>query len=329
MSVKQGIKIIGTGSYVPEVTVKNDDFSEFIDTSDEWIYSRTGIKERRFNTGKTNFGMASEAAERALACANIGAEEIDMIIVSTTSPDFFYPSVSCLVGKVIGAKNAAAVDLSAACTGFVYALDMARSYFSAEKYKKIMVIASEFLSRQFDFYDRTTSVLFGDGAGCVIVEGSRLPYASVLGARGESYPDMSLFCKIDYTATVPFGDVADGENPASYIQMKGKDVYKFAVDIMPKMVNEACLEAGFSLSDIDLLIPHQANIRIIKSAMKDLEIPIEKVFLNIEKRGNISSACIPTCLDELNRAGKLRSGLKICIAAFGAGLTYGAAAFEL
>ncbi|MDR0222977.1 MAG: ketoacyl-ACP synthase III [Oscillospiraceae bacterium] len=329
MDIKHGIKIIGTGSYTPETVVKNSDFSEYMDTDDEWIYSRTGIKERRFNTGKTNFFMAGEAAKRALDSAGAKPEEIDMIIVSTASPDFFYPSAACLVQNIIGAKNAAALDVSAACAGFIYALDVARNYLFAGKYKKIMVIASEFLSRQFDFYDRTVSVLFGDGAGCVIIGGSRRPYASVLGAAGEGCSDMKLFCKANYGMNVPFAKTADKEEQDPYIRMNGKDVYKFAVDIMPKAVKEVCPQAGFALSDVDLLIPHQANIRIINSAMKDLGIPAEKVFLNIEKRGNISSACIPVCLDELNRAGKLRDGARICAVAFGAGFTYGAAAFEL
>jgi len=329
MDIKQGIEILGTGSYKPEIAVTNEDFTKFIETSDEWIFSRTGIKTRRFNSGKTNFFMAAEAAKRALASAKVPPEEIDLIITSTASPDFFYPSVSCLVQNIIGAKNAAALDVSAACTGFIYGLDAARSYLAIKKYRKILVIASEFLSEQTDFTDRSTCVLFGDGAGAVVVAGSQRPYASVLGAVGDSYPDMQLYYKVNYNNNCPFSDIpSEKAGIPGYIQMNGKEVYKFAVDIMAKAVNEACFEAGFALSDLDLLIPHQANIRIINTAMKSLDIPPEKVCVIIEDYGNISSACIPTCLDELNASGKLGRGLKICMVAFGAGMTYGAAAFE-
>jgi len=274
--------------------------------------------------------MAAKAAERALVSANVRAEEIDLILTSTASPDFFYPSVSCLVQNIIGAKNAAAIDISAACTGFICALDMARTYLAVKKYKKILVVASEFLSEQADFTDRSTCVLFGDGAGAVVVTASDRPYASVIGAVGDSYSDMNLYYKVNYENNSPFAKNAPSVKAdiPKYIQMNGKEVYKFAVDIMVKAVNEACLGAGFALSDLDLLIPHQANIRIINTAMKSLDIPAEKVCVIIENCGNISSACIPTCLDMLRAEGKLKRGMKICAVAFGAGLTYGAAAFE-
>jgi len=329
MDINHGIEILGTGSYKPEIAVNNEEFANFIETDDEWIYSRTGIKRRGFNAGRTNFFMAANAAKQALASANTSADEIGLIITSTASPDFYYPSMSCLVQNIIGAKNAAALDVSAACTGFIYGLDVARNYLALGKYKKILVIASEFLSEQTDFTDRSTCVLFGDGAGAAVVTGSDKAYASVLGAVGDSYPDMQLYCKANYKNNNPFvKNISEKSVIPEYIQMNGKEVYKFAVDIMARAVTEVCADAGFALSDLDLLIPHQANIRIINTAMKSLDIPMEKVCVIIEDYGNISSACIPTCLNLLNNEGRLKRGLKICMVAFGAGMTYGATAFE-
>jgi 3-oxoacyl-[acyl-carrier-protein] synthase-3 len=339
---KLGIKILGTGSYKPDCVVTNDDFSTIagLETDNEWIVSRTGITQRRFNCTNagadgTNFAMLIKASKRAIESAKIDVAEIDMVVVSTASPDFFYPSMSCLVQGAVGAVNAFAIDINAACTGFVNALDIARNYIAAGSAKKVLVVAGEMLSNQVDFNDRTTCILFGDGAGAVVAEAADKPYYAYLGAIGDNYCVPALHSRVPYRSNTPFlGDTqsTDSGEPwagGEYIQMDGKGVYKFATEIMPKAVHSVIEKSGWSLSDIDLLIPHQANIRIIKTAMKSLDIPMEKVYVNIADTGNISSACVPVCLDELYAAGRIQSGMKVCIVAFGAGLTYGSILMEV
>lgn len=329
----RGIKISGTGIYLPETVVKNDDFARYVETNDEWISSRTGISERRFSPDVMNYQMAAEAAKKALENSGTKAEEIDLILVSTCSPEFFYPNTACLVQHEIGAVNSAAYDISAACTGFICALDAASRYLTDGDYKKVLVIASERLSNHIDFTDRSTCVLFGDGAAAAVVEHSEKPMYSYLNAKGD--PFESLYCHIDLKPNCPFHRekelpaYLDTENKRRYIQMNGKEVYKFAVDAMATAMAKTLEKAGLTAGDIDLVIPHQANIRIIQSAMKQMKLPDEKVYINIQKRANTSSVCIPTCLDELNRAGRLKTGMKICLVGFGAGLTSGAIIYEI
>lgn len=333
----KGIKILGTGSYMPPTVVSNDDFAKFLDTSDEWIYTRTGIRERFYSTDKLNFQMAAEAAKAALDNSGVGAEEIDLIIVSTCSTDFFYPNTACLVQNIVGAKNAACIDVNTACTGFISALDMARRYLCTGDCNKILIVASEFLSRMQDFTDRTSCFLFGDGAGAVVVEGSDKPFYSVLGAKGDMLD--ALYCRIQYSGKFPaegfdnydrdIKDKLDTEAKNIYLQMDGKAVYRFAVDAMADSFKRVCEKAGVKSGDIDVLIPHQANIRIIQAALKSMDIPQEKIYINLDKHGNTSSACIPTILDELNRRGDLKSGSKMALVGFGAGLTYGSIYMEL
>ncbi|MCL1865968.1 MAG: ketoacyl-ACP synthase III [Oscillospiraceae bacterium] len=332
---KNGIKICGTGSYKPEFVVKNSDFAAFIDTDDAWITSRTGIKERRYEITHSNHFMAAEAAKRALKSANVNdidesefAKSVDMIIASTSTGDYFYPSLSCLVQNLTGAVNSCAVDVSAGCTGFVNALDIARNYIVSGTYRRILVVASERLSRQTDFTDRGTCILFGDGAGAVVVEPSENgDYAAFLGAIGENPAESKLCCEINYNDNSPF---KNEKEPCknTFIRMNGKEVYKFATDIMPRAVGEVCRRVGWKMSDIDMIVPHQANVRIINAAMKNLDVAADKVYVNIHEWGNISSACIPVCLDELRAAGRIREGMKVCLVAFGAGLTYGAIAMS-
>lgn len=334
----QGLKILGTGSYLPETVITNEDFAKIIDTSDEWIASRTGIRERHYSN-KLNFRMAEIAANNAMKTAGVAPEEIDLILVSTCTPDFLYPSMSCLVQNAIGAVNAACIDINCACTGFITALDMARNYMCTGDYKKVLVIASELLTRMLDYEDRSNCILFGDGAGAVVVEPSDKIFYSVLGAQGDSLNNMSLACKITYYSEVPFeglghnedelATIFDTEKKNKFLQMDGKAVYKFAVDAMAKGVEMVCKKAGISADELDLVIPHQANIRIIRSALKAMSVPDEKVYINLEKHGNTSSSCIPMCLDELNREGRLKSGMKLCLVGFGAGLTYGAVITEI
>lgn len=333
----KGIKILGTGSYTPPTVVTNEDFSKFLDTSDEWIRTRTGISQRFYSTDKMNFQMAAVAAEKALENSGVKAEEIDLIILSTCSTDFFYPNTACLVQNLIGAHNAAAIDINTACTGFISALDMARRYLCTGDHSKILVVASEFLTRQQDFTDRTSCFLFGDGAGAVVVEAADKPFYSVIGAKGDMLD--SLYCKINYFGNIPMEgfddyerDIRDRLNTEAknkYLQMDGKAVYRFAVDAMADSFVRVCEKAGIKSVDIDILIPHQANIRIIQGALKSLDIDKEKVYVNLDKHGNTSSACIPTIIDDLNRTGKLHEGDKMALVGFGAGLTYGSIYMEL
>lgn len=335
--VMNGIKILGTGSYTPPAAVTNDDFVKFIDTSDEWIYTRTGIKQRFYSTEKMNFQMAAEAARNALDNAGVKAEEIDLIILSTCSTDFFYPNTACLVQHMIGASNAACVDVNTACTGFITSLDMARRYLCTGDVKKVLVVSSEFLTRQLDYTDRTSCFLFGDGAGAAVVEAADKPFYSVMGAKGDMLE--ALYCRIQYSGKYPadgfdnydrdIKDKLDTEAKNRFLQMDGKAVYRFAVDAMADSFKRVCEKAGVKSSDIDILVPHQANIRIINAALKSMDIPEEKIYVNLDKHGNTSSACIPTILDELNRAGKLKEGDRMALVGFGAGLTYGSIYMEL
>ncbi len=330
-----GIEIVGTGSYVPEFIADNNKFSEFLDTSDEWITPRTGIKERRIMTDKPNHYMGIKAAQAALENAKLDAKEIDLILVSTCSPDFFYPSMSCIIQRNIGADNAACIDVNSACTGFITALDMAQKYLALDTYKNILIVSTEKLSSQLDYTDRSMCILFGDAAGAAIVRKSDREFHSVLGASGDDFE--ALYCKVNYKSNCPFheddapfyNNRFDTENKQVYLQSDGHAVYKFAVKAMNKAVRTVTERAGWSVDDIDLIVPHQANLRIIQKATELLKADPDKVYTNIERLGNVSSACIPVALDELNRAGKLKSGMKICFVGFGAGLTYGAIIMEL
>ncbi|MCH5324063.1 MAG: ketoacyl-ACP synthase III [Eubacterium sp.] len=328
-----GIKIIGTGAYVPEFVATNEMFTKFIDTSDEWIATRTGISERRISPDKPNFWMSAEAAKEAIANAKISASDIDAIIVSTCSPDFFYPNTACLIQHIIGADGCAAIDINTACTGFITALDIARVYLAADIYKTVLVVAGERLTSQIDYEDRSSCILFGDGAGAAVVQKGDGIYYSHMGAKGDMLQD--LYCKVEYNRNNPFytgddilKDIINTPQKERYLQMDGKAVYKFAVDAMADAVDKVCEQSGFNINDLDLVIPHQANIRIIQSALKKMDVDESKVYTNLETHGNTSSSCIPMCLSELDRAGRLQRGMKICLVGFGAGLTYGACIFE-
>lgn len=332
-----GIEILGTGSYVPEFVADNNKFAEFLDTSDEWITPRTGIKQRHILTDKPGYFMGIRAAEAALADADVKPEDIDLVLVSTCTPDFFYPSTACLIQKKIGAVNAAAFDVNSACTGFITATDIAQKYLETGHYKTILVVACERLSGQLDYTDRSMCILFGDAAGAMVCRRSDKPFYSMLGADGDEFE--ALYCKINYDPNCPFYHQGDGtqepwdamfDTPSKqkFLQSDGHAVYKFAVNAMAKAVRNVAEQGGYELSDLDIVIPHQANLRIIKKATELLGIPEDKVYTNIERMGNVSSACIPVCLDELRKNGRIKSGQRICFVGFGAGLTYGALIFE-
>ena len=330
-----GIEIIGTGSYVPEFVADNNKFAEFLDTSDEWITPRTGIKQRHILTDKPNYYMGIEAAKKALEDAKIDPSEVDLVLVSTCTPDFFYPSMACLIQKKIGAVNAAAFDVNSACTGFITAVDIAHKYLLSGHYKTILLVATERLSGQLDYTDRSMCILFGDASGAAVLRKSEGKFYSMLGAEGDEFE--ALYCKINYQSNCPFhedqapfyNDLFDTFEKQNYLQSDGHAVYKFAVNAMAKVVRNVAEQAGIDVADIDLVIPHQANLRIIKKAAELLDIPMDKVYTNIERMGNVSSACIPVCLDELRKAGRVKKGMKMCFVGFGAGLTYGSVLFEV
>lgn len=327
------VRITGTGSSLPENVVTNEDMCKIVETTDEWITTRTGIKERRIaakNIATSDLSIA--AAKNALAAAELSASELDVIIVATCTPDHFFPSVSCIVQKAIGANNAAAFDVSAACSGFLYALSVGKSLLESGANKKALIIGADLLSKFTDWKDRSTCVLFGDGAGALILEAvgegekSSAPriLAVDLGADG-SFTDI---LKIPGGGSrFPITEENFKENPP-HIHMDGKEVYKHAVTHMIETATMALTKAGKKPEDLSLLIPHQANLRIIESIAKRMHLPMDKVFLNIHKYGNMSAATTIVALDEARRSGRLKPGDLVELIAFGAGLTWGAAVIQ-
>jgi|UniRef100_A0A7V4DE81 3-oxoacyl-[acyl-carrier-protein] synthase-3 len=319
----QWVRVLGTGSSVPEKVLTNFDLERMVDTSDEWITTRTGIKERRIAApSETTSKLALEAAQKALEAAQVAPEEIDCIIVGTVTPDMLFPSTACLLQHALGAKRAFAFDLEAGCTGFVYALAVAEKYLLAEGRGKALVVGAETLSKIVDWQDRATCVLFGDGAGAAVVGLGDRPgiLATYLGADGGGAHLLELPAGCS-RMPASFETV---EKRLHYIKMNGNEVFKFAVRIVEEASLEVLKKAQKTVDDVKLFIPHQANIRIIQSAAKRLGIPEEKVFVNVEKYGNTSSASIPIALDEASRSGRIREGDIVLLVGFGAGLTWGA-----
>ena len=316
------VGIIGTGSYVPEKILTNADLEKMVDTSDAWIQERTGIKERRIAPeGMNASDMATEAAKKALEAANITAEELDCIIVATLTGDMAIPSTACLVQANLGATKAAAFDLSAACSGYVYSMITASTYINAGLFKRVLVVGVEVLSRVVNWEDRNTCVLFGDGAG-----------AAVLSTVDEGYGMLGMEMGADGTGgmhlCIPSGGTAlpatneRREEGLTFVHMNGQEVYKFAVKTMGKTVLKALEMANMELDELDFFIPHQANTRIIKSAADRLRLTEDKVHINLPKYGKTSAASIAIALDEAVRAGKLHRGDNLAVAGFGAGLTW-------
>ena len=318
------VGILGTGSYLPEKVLTNADLEKMVDTNDEWIVSRTGIRERRIAApDEASSDLSVKAAKKALEKAGISAEEIDMIIVTTVTPDMNFPATACLVQDQLGAKKAATFDLSAACTGFIYGISAGAQFIATGVYKYVLVIGVECLSRILDWTDRNTCVLFGDGAG-----------AAVLGPVEEGYGFMSFELGGDGSGGNLLNLPAGGSRlPASektvrerlhYVNMSGREVFKFAVRVMGNATEEALAKAGLSKEDIDFLVPHQANIRIIDSAVKRLGLTEDKVVVNLDRYGNMSSASIPVALDEAVQRGQIKKGDTMVLCGFGGGLTWGA-----
>jgi len=317
-------KIIGVGYYVPPKVVTNEDWSKLVDTNDEWIVTRTGIKERRMaEPGVASSDLGKIAAENALENAGMSADQIDLIICATISPDKIFPSTACIIQEKIGAKNAAAFDISAACSGFPFALTIADQFIKTGLYKYILVISAETLTHLVDKQDRSTCVLFGDGSGAAIVTQST-DESGVLGTFMKS--DGSY----ENTLHMPAGG---SRLPAShetvdarlhYLTMEGKDVFKTAVYMMRSAAEEALSAAGLTVDDVDLFIPHQANIRIIKAIFTRLKVPDERVLINVDKYGNTSSATTIIGLAEAVEQGRIKKGSIVVLTAFGAGFTWGA-----
>lgn len=312
-------RIIGTGSCLPQTAFTNEDMTKLVDTSDEWIRIRTGIHSRRLAKGETTVSMAAEAARKALDDAGVEANELDLIITATCSPDDCMPGTACSVQHCIGACHATAFDLNAACSGFLFALHTAYAYICAGICDTALVIGSETISRLIDWTDRGTCVLFGDGAGAVVVQKSKLGLLGLTqnsdGARGSV-----LTCK-NRPIRNPLNPSGAGDN--GYIHMDGQEVFKFAVRKVPESIEQLLRENGCKKEEIKFYILHQANERIIRSIAKRLGEPIEKFPMNLADCGNTSAASIPILLDQINRAGRLQKGEKVILAGFGAGLTWG------
>lgn len=317
------IRILGTGSYLPEKVVTNDELAQVMDTSDEWISSRTGIRSRHISIADTSTTMAVKAAKKALEDGGVKPEELDHIFVATLSGDHATPSTSCEVQKEIGAVNAVCMDLNAACSGFVYALNTAMAYAKAGMGRKMLLIGVETLSKIMDWSDRSTCVLFGDGAGSVVVEAdpSRKIY---IDAGSDGMKGDVLTCEERHLNNLLVKD----DSPMQQVQMDGQEVFKFAVRIIPKSVNKILDAAGVSKEEIKYYLLHQANRRIIEAAARRLKEPIEKFPMNLDHCANTSSATIPILLDEVHRNGMLKAGDKIILSGFGGGLTWGSVYLE-
>jgi 3-oxoacyl-[acyl-carrier-protein] synthase-3 len=317
-------RVVGTGSHVPKRILANADLEKLVETSDEWIVSRTGIKERHLAAEDDHFSdFCTRAAEQALKRAHVGAQDLDMILVGTISGDMPFPATSCLVQRNIGATRAAASDVSAACVGFLYALHLADGLIQAGKAENVLVIGGEILSRIVDWTDRNTCVLFGDGAGAVILQSTKGDHG-ILGSLMKSNGNYADFiCMPGGGSDRPANDPKSIEERLPFIKMRGNETFKVAVKAMADVSQELLTEQGFTHEQIDLFIPHQANLRIIDAVGERLKIDARKVYKNVERFGNTSAASIPIALDECAREGRVKDGDLVLLTAFGAGLVWG------
>ncbi len=326
-----GINIMGMGSYLPEQTLTNDDFKKFVDTNDEWIRTRTGICSRHMAGWEPAWYMGKQSALKAIEKAGIDPKEIGLVITSTITSDFLTPSIASVIQHEVGAENAYAFDLNAACSGFVYALDTARRFLQTDdNLKYVLVVATEALSRFTDFEDRGTCILFGDGSAAAVIEKSDKIYSSFLASDGSGAK--KLFARnVQIAPEVKIeSDFDDGfpEKPMHQLYQDGKEVYKFAVKALPKAFKAAAEKIGITSADIDWFVPHQANIRIIETAAKNLGTGTDKFVVTVDHHGNTSSASIPLALCEAIDKGNIKRGQKLALVGFGAGLTYGSIILE-
>ena len=318
-------RITGTGSHLPEKIITNADLEKILDTDDQWIRERTGIQQRHIAAeGETTSDLAYEAAIKAMQAAGVSADELDMIVVGTTTPDLVFPSTACLLQARLGANGCTAMDVNAACSGFIYGLSVADNFIRTGSKKKVLVVGAETLTRMLDWNDRTTAVLFGDGAGAVVLEASETPgvLSTHLHAAGE-YADL-----LTATAGVSKGFTAE-ERGGLKIEMKGNEVFKVAVRTLGRIVDETLEANGMEKSDIDFLVPHQANLRIISATAKKLGMDMDQVVVTVHKHGNTSSASVPMALDEAVRSGQIKPGMTVLLEAFGGGFTWGSALIKM
>jgi len=314
------VKIIGTGSALPEKEVSNNDLAKLVDTSDEWIRERTGIAFRHISTGETAASLAASACERALENAGKKAEDVELLLVATCSSELQLPCTACQVQDMLGAENAVAFDLNAACAGFLFALNTAYAYITAGLYRNALIVGTEVLSKLINWEDRGTCILFGDGAGAVMAERSGMEGILGFVQRSDGSKGHVLACGGRALENPYFSQ----QDFSRYVQMDGREVFAFAVRQVPASIEEILGKAGLTVEDIDLFVLHQANRRIIEGIAKRLKADISKFPMNLDRVGNMSSAAIPVLLDELNRQGKLKEGMTLALSGFGAGLTYGA-----
>ena len=313
------MRIIGTGSYAPLTALNNDDISKFVETDDEWITQRTGIKNRHISNGENTSDLAYEASLKAIKKAGISPSQIDLIIVATLSADFFMPSVANIVQKKLNIKNAMSFDINAACSGFVYSLNIAKGLMDSGKFKYALVIGAEVLSKLTDWTDRNTCVLFGDGAGAVVLE--HLNDTHLLYSNCTAQPDTN---NVLYAGGLPVINPLVKQEPENYyMAMNGQEVFRFAVDVITDSINTLLEETKIPLNDIDYIVCHQANHRIIKKVAKDFNLNESIFYVNLEEYGNTSAASIPLALDEMSQKGLLKQDMKIILVGFGAGLTWG------
>ncbi len=325
---KRTVSIIGTGSYVPEKVLTNADLEKLVDTSDEWIRTRTGIRERRIAASDEHTSdLAAKAAQAAIENAGISAEEIDLILVATVTPDMFFPSTACFVQQKIGAKKAACFDVSAACSGFLYALEIAQQFITSHTYNTVLVIGAEKLSSIVDWKDRNTCVLFGDGAGAAILRhrgGSHGVITTHMGSDG-SFSDILYIpgggCRFPITSE-------NVDQRLNAIKMNGKETYKQAVTAMMNAANTALQQAGLTSDDLACIIPHQANMRIIEAIADRMKVPMDKFMVNLDRFGNTSAAAVAIALDEANRTGRMQEGDYILLVVFGGGLTWASSVIQ-
>lgn len=315
-------RIVATGACVPEQVINNDDLSKIVDTSDEWIVKRTGIRERRISAGENTSDLAVGTAKKILSRAGKKAEDVELIICASVTADYGTPSLGCMVQKEIGAVNAVAFDVAAACSGFMFALSIADKYIKTGAYSNAIVIGAETLSKIVDWKDRSTCVLFGDGAGGAYVERSDTDgiIKEELGSKGEIYDILTE----GYTKCSNAFNKLDAEkDPLWYVNMNGREVFKFATKAVVKSVNSVLDSAGVSPEELRMIVPHQANMRIVEVISNKLKLPMDRFYMNMDRYGNTSSASVPIALNELNEKGLIERGDKILLTGFGGGMTWG------
>ena len=328
MQNKFNAGIVGLGVYVPERVLTNFELESILETSDEWIRSRTGIRERRIAAPEqASSDLAYEASRLALENAKVSADEVDLIVCSTLSPDMPFPATGCIVQEMLGAKKAAAFDLEAGCSGFIYGLSVAQAFIAAGIYKTVLVIGTDVMSRMVNWKDRDTCVLFGDGAGAVVLKPVKSDQGILSVHLGSDGSGADTLLVPAGGSRMPFSEEAFARN-LQYIHMSGGDVFRFAVKAMCNATTQVLDGAGLKREDMDFLVPHQANTRIIEAAAKRLKLPLEKVVVTVDRYGNNSTASVPLALEAAVRDGRIKDGYNIVLVGFGAGLTWGAVAMR-